>query len=174
MATNDSMRFNSMIGKLEETASDLSNFLEEIEDRNYRDGAYFYSKNETPFEDEFEEQFQGALSNLYKVINKLDYLDRKYIKSLDTSKLESRISRLERMMNSQSVKNEVTDPVATAIYRVADSIKQIVNNLCRTLECSGIINYSDVDMALSICQNSFSNEANDRFSSIFERRNSLG
>ena len=100
MATNDSMRFNSMIDKLGETASDLSNFLEEIEDRNYRDGAYFYSKNETPFEDEFEEQFQGALSNLYKVINKLDYLDRKYIKSLDTSKLESRISRLERMMNS--------------------------------------------------------------------------
>ena len=30
MAMNDSMRFNSMIDKLEETASDLSNFLEEI------------------------------------------------------------------------------------------------------------------------------------------------
>ena len=43
-------------------------------------------------------------------------------------KLESRIARLERMMNSKSVKNEVTDPVATAIYRSADSIKQIVNN----------------------------------------------
>ena len=98
MATNDSMRFNSMIGKLEETASDLSNFLEEIEDRNYSDGAYFYSKNETPFEDEFGEQFEGALSNLYKVINKLGYLDHKYIKSLDTSKLESRIKRLERLM----------------------------------------------------------------------------
>ena len=88
-------------------------------------------------------------------------------------KLESRIARLERMMNSKSVKNEVTDPVATAIYRAADSIKQIVNNLCRTLECSGIINYSDVDMALSICENSFSKEANDRFSAIFERRNNL-
>lgn len=98
MAVNDSMRFNSMIGELEETASDLSNFLEEIEDRSYSDGAYFYSKNETPFEDEFREQFEGALSNLYKVINKLDYLDRKYIKSLDTSKLESRIKRLERLM----------------------------------------------------------------------------
>ena len=98
MATNDSKRFNSMIDKLGETASDLSNFLEEIEDRNYRDGAYFYSKNETPFEDEFREQFEGALSNLYKVINKLDYLDRKYIKSLDTSKLESRIKRLEHLM----------------------------------------------------------------------------
>ena len=98
MSVNESMRFNSMIGKLEETASDLSNFLEEIEDRSYSDGAYFYSKNETPFEDEFEEQFEGAISNLYKVINKLDYLDRKYIKSLDTSKLESRIKRLERLM----------------------------------------------------------------------------
>lgn len=30
--------------------------------------------------------------------------------------------------NSKSVKNEVTDPFATAIYRSADSIKQIVNN----------------------------------------------
>ena len=98
MAVNESMRFNSMIGKLEETASDLSNFLEEIEDRNYSDSAYFYSKNETPFEDEFEEQFEGALNNLYKVINKLDYLDRKYIKHLGATKLESRIKRLERLM----------------------------------------------------------------------------
>ena len=98
MAVNDSMRFNSMIDKLEETSRDLSNFLEEIEDRNYRDGAYFYSKNETPFEDEFEEQFEGALNNLYKVINKLDYLDRKYIKPLGATKLESRIKRLERLM----------------------------------------------------------------------------
>ena len=82
-------------------------------------------------------------------------------------KLESRIARLERMMNSKSVKNEVTDPVATTIYRAADSIKQIVNVLCKTLAYSDITNYSDVDMTLSICQNSFSNEANDRFNSIF-------
>ena len=31
-------------------------------------------------------------------------------------KLESRIARLERMMNSKLVKNEATDPVATTIY----------------------------------------------------------
>ena len=31
-------------------------------------------------------------------------------------KLESRIARLERMMNRKSVKNEATDPVSTAIY----------------------------------------------------------
>ena len=58
--------------------------------------------------------------------------------------------------------------------RAADSIKQIVNDLCKTLAYSDITNYSDVDMALSICENSFSKEANDRFSSIFERRNKLG
>ena len=84
-------------------------------------------------------------------------------------KLESRIARLERMMNSKSIKNEVTDPVAT-IYRAADSIKQIVNVLCKTLAYSDITNYSDVDMTLSICQNSFSNEAKDRFNSIFRCR----
>lgn len=89
-------------------------------------------------------------------------------------KLEPRIARLERMMNSKSVKNEATDPVATAIYRAADSIRQIVNDLCKTLAYSNITNYSDVDMALSICENAFSKEANDRFSSIFERRNRLG
>ena len=61
-----------------------------------------------------------------------------------------------------------------SIYRAADSIKQIVNDLCKTLEYSDISNYGDVDMALSICENSFSKEANDRFSAIFERRNSLG
>ena len=58
--------------------------------------------------------------------------------------------------------------------RAADSIKQIVNDLCKTLAYSDITNYSDVDMALSICENSFSKEANDRFSSTFEHRNSLG
>ena len=57
-----------------------------------------------------------------------------------------------------------------SIHRSADSIKQIVNDLCKTLAYSDIINYSDVDMVLSICENSFSKEANDRFSSIFERR----
>ena len=31
-------------------------------------------------------------------------------------KLESRIARLERMMNSKSIKNEAADPVATTIY----------------------------------------------------------
>lgn len=56
------------------------------------------------------------------------------------------------------------------LYRAADSIRQIVNDLCKTLAYSDINNYSDVDMALSICQNSFSKEANDRFNSIFEKR----
>ena len=32
-------------------------------------------------------------------------------------------------MNSKSVKNEAIDPVATSIYRAADSVKQIVNDL---------------------------------------------
>ena len=50
------------------------------------------------------------------------------------------------------------------------TIKQIVNDLCKTLAYSDISNYSDVDMTLSICENSFSNEANDRFNSIFEHR----
>lgn len=77
-------------------------------------------------------------------------------------------------MSRKSVKNEATDPVATAIYRAADSVRQIVNDLCKTLAYSDITNYSDVDIALSICQNSFSKEANDRFSSIFERRKRLG
>lgn len=56
------------------------------------------------------------------------------------------------------------------LYRAADSIRQIVNDLCKTLAYSDITSYSDVDMALSICQNSFSKEANDRFNSIFEKR----
>ena len=70
--------------------------------------------------------------------------------------------------------NKKLDPVATAIYRAADSIKQIVNDLCKTLAYSDITNYSDVDVALSICENSFSKEANDRFNSIFERRKRRG
>ena len=60
------------------------------------------------------------------------------------------------------------------LYRAADSIKQIVNDLCKTIAYSNISNYGEVAHALQMCKDSFSNEANDRFSSIFERRNSLG
>lgn len=85
-------------------------------------------------------------------------------------KLEARIARLERMMSRRSVKNEATDEVANAVYRAADSIRQIVNDLCKTLAYNDISNYRDVDMALKVCENSFSKEANDRFNSIFEDR----
>jgi hypothetical protein len=85
-------------------------------------------------------------------------------------KLEVRIARLERMMNRKSVKNEAADEVANAVYRAADSIRQIVNDLCKTLAYSDIANYHDVNMALSVCENTFSREANDRFNSIFEDR----
>ena len=86
-------------------------------------------------------------------------------------KLESRIARLERMMNSKSVKNEATDPVATAIYRAADSIKQIVNDLCKTIAYSNISNYGEVAHALQMCKDSFSKKDNVIFSSIFGCRN---
>lgn len=86
-------------------------------------------------------------------------------------KLEARIARLERMVNRKSVKNEtVEDPVATAVYRAADSIKQIVNDLCQTIAYSDITDYGKVNMALKICENSFSADANDRFDSIFNSR----
>ena len=70
-------------------------------------------------------------------------------------------------MNSQSVKNEVTDPVATAIYRAADSIKQIVNDLRKTIAYSNISNYGEVAHALQMCKDSFSKKDNVIFNSIF-------
>ena len=85
-------------------------------------------------------------------------------------KLEARIRRLERMVNRKSIKNEAADPVANAVYRAADSIRQIVNDLCKTIAYSNITNYNDVNMALTVCENTFSKEANERFNSIFEDR----
>ena len=85
-------------------------------------------------------------------------------------KLEARIARLERLMNRKSVKNEAADEVANAVYRAADSIRQIVNDLCKTLAYSDITNYRDVNMALKLCKDTFSKEASDRFNSIFEDR----
>lgn len=85
-------------------------------------------------------------------------------------KLEARIARLERMVNRKSIKNEAADPVANAVYRAADGIRQIVNDLCKTIAYSNITNYNDVNMALKVCENTFSKEANDRFNSIFEDR----
>lgn len=86
-------------------------------------------------------------------------------------KLEQRIARLEKMVNRKSVKNEVAeDPVATAVYNAADSIRQIVNDLCKTIAYSDIADYGKVNMALEVCENVFSKDANRRFNSIFEDR----
>lgn len=87
-------------------------------------------------------------------------------------KLEARIARLEKLLSNKSIKNEASDEVANAIYRAVDNIRQIVNNLCKTLAYSNISNYRDINMALQICENSFSKEAFDRLESIFEDRKS--
>ena len=99
------------------------------------------------------------------------WLEKHPYESLEyNKKLERRISRLERAMNHGSVKNEAADEVANAVYRAADSIKQIVNDLCKTLAHNDISNYREVNLALKVCKDSFSREANDRFNSIFEDR----
>lgn len=85
-------------------------------------------------------------------------------------KLEARVARLERLLNRKSVKNEATDPVASAVYKTAETIRTAVNNLCKTLAYSDIADYENVNLALALCANSFSADANDRFNSIFEDR----
>ena len=107
--------------------------------------------------------------NVDKLLKKLSVTAYEVDESMNRT-LEQRIVRLERMMNRKSAKNEAADPVANAVYRAADSIRQIVNDLCKTLAYSDITNYSDVNMALKVCENTFSKEANDRFNSIFEDR----
>ena len=69
--------------------------------------------------------------------------------------------------------NKKIDPVANAVYTTAHKIHQLVNDLCKTLENSSISNYGEVALALQMCDDSFSKEANVRFSNIFDcRKNS--
>lgn len=85
-------------------------------------------------------------------------------------KLEARVARLEKLLKSKSVKNEATDPVATAVYKTAETIRTAVNDLCKTLAYSDIADYENVNLALALCASSFSEDANRRFNSIFEDR----
>lgn len=87
-------------------------------------------------------------------------------------KLEARIRRLEKVLINKSVKNEATDPVATAVYKTAETIRTAVNDLCKTLAYSDIADYENVNLALVLCANSFSEDANQRFNTIIERRKS--
>lgn len=84
-------------------------------------------------------------------------------------KLESRIARLERLL-SRNVKNEDLDPVASAVYRTVDTIRNAVNDLCKTLAYNNINNYRDINMALKVCRDEFSKRAYDRLQSILEDR----
>lgn len=70
--------------------------------------------------------------------------------------------------------NKKLDPVANAVYTTANKVHQLVNDLCKTLAYSNISNYGEVALALQMCEDSFSNEDNVRFNSIFEHRKRLG
>lgn len=70
--------------------------------------------------------------------------------------------------------NKKIDPVANAVYTTAHKIHQLVNDLCKTLAHSNISNYGDVVLALRMCEDSFSKDANVRFSNIFECRKNRG
>ena len=70
--------------------------------------------------------------------------------------------------------NKKIDPAANAVYTTAHKIHQLVNDLCKTLAHSNISNYGEVALTLRMCEDSFSKEANVRFSNIFECRKRLG
>lgn len=85
-------------------------------------------------------------------------------------KLEARIARLEKLLNHKSTKNESLNQVAKAVYATADTIKQAVDGLCKTLAYSDITDYRDIDLALAVCENTFSEKDNRRFNIIIEKR----
>ena len=85
-------------------------------------------------------------------------------------KLESRITRPERTINRSSVKNEEVDSVEDAVYATSNKINELVNELCKTLAYSDIPDYPRVDLAIQVCENSFTKQAYDRLNSIFEYR----
>ena len=83
-------------------------------------------------------------------------------------KLEARIARLERALSSKNEAN--IDPVASSVYKATDAIRDIVNDLCKTLAYDKINDYHAVGMALKLCKSEFSKDAYDRLDSIFEDR----
>ena len=48
--------------------------------------------------------------------------------------------------------NKKLDPVANAVYTTANKIHQLVNDLCKTLAYNNISNYSEVALALQMCE----------------------
>lgn len=73
-------------------------------------------------------------------------------------------------MNRSSVKNEEVDSVANAVYATANKIRELVNELCKTLAYGDISDYGKVDLAIQVCENSFTKQVYDRLNSIFEAR----
>lgn len=74
------------------------------------------------------------------------------------------------MENFKNIPAYKSDEVADAIYATADKIHELVNELCKTLAYSDISNYSEVELALQVCENSFPKQAYNRLNSIFSRR----
>lgn len=87
-------------------------------------------------------------------------------------KLEARITKLERMMDRKcQIKNESEeDPIAQDVYRTADTIGQLVTDLCKRIAYDNISNIGDIEIALSTCESVFSDRANFRLNSILKDR----
>lgn len=79
------------------------------------------------------------------------------------------IDRLTRNLNVKGRRRDAGPKAEYEIYRAADKIDQIVDNLCKTLEHSDG-DMSDAEEAIYDSQDSFSKKANFRINSIVKRK----
>ena len=87
---------------------------------------------------------------------------------MDRKKLESRVARLEKAL---SRKNEQLDnSTAEAVYNTANQISELCKSLAVMLKSTNDVSWSEVENALSLCEDDFPKSWFDRYNRILSSK----
>ena len=82
-------------------------------------------------------------------------------------KLEARVVRLEKAL---SCKNEQLDDTAEAVYNTANQISELCKYLAVMLKSTNDASWSEVENALSLCEDDFPKMWFDRYNRIINNK----
>lgn len=83
-------------------------------------------------------------------------------------KLEARIARLEKVLSRKN--EQLGDTAAEAIYNTANQISELCKSLAVTLKSTNDASWSEVDNALSLCEDEFPKSWFDRYNRILNNK----
>ena len=86
------------------------------------------------------------------------------------NKLESRIAKLENILNNKSTKNESAYEINETVYNAANQVRRICQMLAVALQAAKDINVPEVENSLSLLEDDFPVVWLEKYNKILSRK----